>query len=418
MDTLAQPDGVSKTTNCEVCGAGHLVTVLDLGSHPLCDDLIPVGNRRRPLQYPISIGYCRVCRTAHQRYPVPKRILFPATYHYRARHTGDVLKGMDDLVQSCEAHLGDLHGFRVLDIGCNDGSLLSKFAQRGAVTFGIEPTRAALEAQANGHVVYQDFLTPQLAERFLSEHPQPQLITFTNVFAHIEDLSSLIESTKALMSPDTLLVIENHYLGSVLDRCQFDTFYHEHPRTYSVTSFKYIADALHSSVLKCEFPSRYGGNIRVMMQRAGLADAKSDLEQLLRSEGTFEFQFEAMARRIPVWQREKRAELLDLCSRYGRLPAKAFPGRSAILVKLLGLDETMVSAVYEKPGSAKVGHYLPGTGIPIRSDEYFASEATVDRPVLNFAWHISEEIRTYMRNRGFVGPIIDIFHPDELRVIS
>ena len=63
------------------------------------------------------------------------------------------------------------------------------------------------------------------------------IITFTNVFAHIENLGELISNIRKLINKDTILVIENHYLGSIIEKKQFDTFYHEHPRTYSFTSF-------------------------------------------------------------------------------------------------------------------------------------------------------------------------------------
>ena len=66
---------------------------------------------------------------------------------------------------------------------------------------------------------------------------------------------------------------------------------------------------------------------------------------------------------------QKRAEIQELVNEGGPLPAKAFPGRAAILVALLGLSERELECVYEKPGSLKVGHYVPGTRIPIRSDE-------------------------------------------------
>ena len=82
-------------TQCEVCGTRELSPVLDLGQQPLCDDLVPVGSSRQCEVFPIEILYCRQCRTAHQRYQVPKVKLFPKTYHYRARFTADVLSGMD-----------------------------------------------------------------------------------------------------------------------------------------------------------------------------------------------------------------------------------------------------------------------------------------------------------------------------------
>ncbi|MCV3243692.1 class I SAM-dependent methyltransferase [Mesorhizobium sp. ZC-5] len=400
-------------TRCEVCGSSELRDVLDLGNHPLCDDLVPVGDERVPVEYPISIAYCPTCKTAHQNYQVPKRTLFPESYHYRARHTADVLNGMRQLVEACQNQLGDLKGLKVLDVGCNDGSLLSIFAEKGAVTFGIEPTGAAADAKGAAHTVYNDYLTPSLAARFVEEHGQPDIVTFTNVFAHIEDLSSVLASVKTLMSDKTLLVIENHYLGAVLERHQFDTFYHEHPRTYSLTSFKFIADTLGAKIDLCEFPARYGGNIRIMMQ-AGSGSATCDLTQHLAREETFEQELVELARRIPLWKKAKRNELDKMIAEHGPLPGKAFPGRAAILVKLLDLDEKAVSAVYEKPTSMKVGHYLPGTRIPILSDDEFADRSAKDAPLLNLAWHISTEIHGYMRKQGFDGTIVDILTQEEM----
>lgn len=410
---------LNRIRKCELCNGTRLEAVLDLGAHPMCDDLIPVGDGRVSVAYPISILYCPTCRTAHQQYQIPKRILFPETYHYRAHLTADVLNGMRQLVERCDLRLTSLKGLKVLDIGCNDGSLLSIFAERGAHTFGIEPTGAAHDARAAGHDVTQEFLTPAVAEQFVLRHGQPDIVTFTNVFAHIEDLASVLEAVRLLMGRTTLLVIENHYLGAVLEHNQFDTFYHEHPRTYSLTSFKYIAAALGGNIVAAEFPERYGGNIRIMIERSDNgALAADDLRRRFDVEAEFGERLAKIGARIPVWRARKREALNAVVAEHGPIPGKAFPGRAAILVKLLGIDQSMISAVYEKPGSMKIGHYLPGTQIPIRSDDDFPDRPSPQAPLLNLAWHISPEIHGYMRRQGYKGEIIDIFGSDEFIALS
>lgn len=406
---------INKINCCEVCGGTDLRSMLTLGGHPMCDDLVAVGDPRIPISYPISIVFCTVCKTAHQAYQIPKQTLFPDSYHYRARHTADVLNGMRELVERCQAHIGNLSGLSVLDVGCNDGSLLSIFAEKGARTSGIEPTGAAADAAQAGHRVYRDYLTPELAKTVVAELGRPDIITFTNVFAHIEDLPSVVAALRTLAGPKTLLVIENHYLGAVLDRYQFDTFYHEHPRTYSLTSFLRIAESLGASVVAAEFPKRYGGNIRVMMDfGAGQPAARlASVSETVETEANFEGRLADMGRRIPLWRDRKREQLAAAVAQNGPLPGKAFPGRAAILVKLLDLDETMISAIYEKPGSMKVGHYVPGTRIPILSDDDFASRPAKGAPLLNLAWHISAEIHDYMRRQGYEGEITDLFSTEE-----
>ena len=413
MKIVAMNESVNQINYCEVCGNKNLVSVLDLGLHPMCDDLVEVSDSRECKDYPIEILYCKICRTAHQKYQVPKHELFPMSYHYRARFTADVLEGMKGLVNSCESQFGTLDDKLVLDIGCNDGSLLGFFREKGAKTLGIEPTGACEDAVKNGHEAICDYLSVELANKVVTKYGNPDIITFTNVFAHIEDLKGVLDSLKILKKNDTKIVIENHYLGAVLDGNQFDTFYHEHPRTYSYTSFKYMALTLGLHIESVEFPSRYGGNIRVFIGNSLDFKTSVNMEELEIKEDSFFERFNTLEKNIQTWLKVKTDELKAHFEKYGKIRAKAFPGRAAILVKMLNLDSDTISKVYEKPGSLKIGHFLPGTRIPIHSDDELISSDDQTSPILNLAWHISKEIESYLRKNHYNGEIIHVLSKDD-----
>lgn len=387
-----------KITKCEVCENEQLKKVLDLGTHPLCDDLIPMEEESSCEEFPIEILFCEKCLTAHQIYQIPKQTLFTKNYHYRARMTGSVLSGMADFVEGCENRFGSLHGKVVLDIGCNDGSLLDFFKIKGCKTVGIEPTGAALESK---HPTINEYFDKRSAYQVLSLTGKPDLIVFTNVFAHIEDLQSLINNLKILSQDNTKIVIENHYLGAVFNGGQFDTFYHEHPRTYSFRSFEFIAQSLEVNVLDAEFVSRYGGNIRVYL-------GVGDKNQLDIDESHFSSAFIKMSTDMLKWITETRVMIDDHVSKHGLMRAKAFPGRAAILIKLLGLNENHISAVYEIKGSIKVGHYVPGTRIPILPEVELYAKKDLKKPILNLAWHLPSEVRANLLVNGYTGHVIDI----------
>ena len=396
---------------CEVCGNQHLTRAFSLGLHPLCDALQPVSDGPATAElYPINILFCDVCKTAHQEHQVPKETLFPRSYHYRSNLTQDVVKGTANLLSETLSLLQfDDRDVSILDVGCNDGTLLDSARTYFDNTYGIEPTDAALDAQAKLHSVIQAYLTPQISKQFVTQYCYPDVITFTNVFAHIEDFDQLMSSLSILLSSGTsqYLVIENHYLGSILASSQFDTFYHEHPRTYSATSFVHIAKRLGLVIMCINFPSRYGGNIRVTMGKQGCTPIDpAELKTILISEEMFGARLANLEHLLEVWRSNKSSELRKLVSLHGPLRAKAFPGRAALLLQILNADSSIFSQVYEKSSSPKVGNFIPGTDIPIVSDDSFDIYDT--SPIVNLAWHIKSEISEYMRDLGFHGQIINI----------
>lgn len=384
-------------TDCEVCGYQNLTAVVNFGQHPLCDDLVKPSAPHVSEKYAQEVLLCPDCLTAHQRYPVNKEKLFGPQYHYRSRLTNDVLSGMDGLVRHSLALRAPKLGDKVLDIGCNDGSLLGKFREMGLETFGVDPTRAILEHAGAVDHPFMDYFGPDFARGLLRDFGTFEYITLTNVFAHIEGFQNLCEAIELLIGPDTLVVIENHYLGSILEKSQFDTFYHEHPRTYSARSFGFVSAKLASPIVEISFPKRYGGNIRVSLSR----DSSLSASPVVFPEEDWLFQaFLKLEVTYSLWKEHAKVAIENL-AREGAVAGKALPGRAVMLISSLGLDESVMPEVFEKPDSPKVGLLVPGSRIVISSDDGLQTSEYSD--LIIWAWHISEEVAHYVRGLGFKG---------------
>jgi hypothetical protein len=166
------------------------------------------------------------------------------------------------------------------------------------------------------------------------------------------------------------------------------------------------------------FPRRYGGNIRVILGYDLSASSKDGREYIERAERDFGFELAQLNAFIKHWKSSKRQQINELTQYHGSvfapMPAIALPARAPLLVSMLGLDRNQISAVYQIPGSAKIGHYVPGTRIPILSDEEFPWDST--GPALNLAWHIPDEIAARYRSLGFMGEFIQIISEDKNEV--
>lgn len=397
---------------CEICKSKNLPVVLNLGKHPLCDDLIKIGSNKDSKLYKIEVVFCKKCITAYQKYQVPKKKLFPPSYHYRSKFTKDVISGFKNLVKKSKIFGGNLKNRIVLDIGCNDGSLLDIFKEEKSITLGIEPTNSANEAKAKGHKIFKSYIDTKTISNLKKNYPKIDIITFVNVFAHIENLSELIRNLKKLLSKNTVLIIENHYLGSIIKKKQFDTFYHEHPRTYSLKSFIKISKLLKTNIVSYEFPKRYGGNIRVIFSKNKIK--KLNFKKIIKQEKKYFLKLKHMNKDIRVWKNKKLKIINNLVKKYGPLPAKAFPGRAAILIKLLDLNKQHISKIFERDKSIKIGNYAPGTKIPIFSDKKLKN-INKNVPIINLAWHISGEIRNYLKKDSIKNKVIDILNQKDFR---
>jgi len=396
--------------NCQICKQ-KLVKLFSLGKHPLCDDLIKIKKKEKSITYPIDLIYCEDCLIVYQKYQIKHKILFPKKYHYRGRFTKDVVDGQKIFVDSIIKKYGSLKNKKVLDIGCNDGTLLNFFRKKKAITYGIEPTDAAKEANVQ-HRIINNFFNYKNLKLIKKKFTNIDYITFTNVFAHINDLDDTLKCLKQLINKKTKIIIENHYLGSVIDKNQIDTFYHEHPRTYSLKSLATIAKNLNLNVEYYEFPKRYGGNIRVFL---GEGEASRNLKKIFKNEELFYPKLKKIYKKIKHWKQKKKEQFNYLNKKYGALPAKAFPGRAAILIKLLGLNQNHISASFEKPNSKKIGHYIPNTKIPILSDKDLKQKINDKIPIINLAWHISSEVKKYLRAQKIKNEIIDIIDKNDFR---
>ena len=235
-----------------------------------------------------------------------------------------------------------------------------------------------------------------------------KIIVFTNVFAHIENLTDLLHALKILISNETIIIIENHYLGAVIEKNQFDTFYHEHPRTYSLGSFVAISRSMDLNLIDFEFPKRYGGNIRIFLGKRNEIFDNQKYTSIIAQEADTKNSLIKLNNFISDWRINKKNEILKIVKEFGPIPAKAFPGRAAILIKLLNLTHKEISAVYEKPGSLKIGHYVPGTRIIIKSDDQLSDAIKSSKIILNLAWHIKEEVNSYLLKIDNEIKIIDI----------
>ena len=355
---------------CQICGNKNLQEVLDLGFQPLADDLKKINsNQRETVFYPLKVNLCKKCIILQTGYIVGDNKLYTKDYHYTPGITKDVVKNFDELSSSIiQLYNLDKKKDLIVDVGCNDGSLLKQFKEKGfQFTLGVDPTDTIKLAKKKGINTIQSFFDYRTSEKIIKKFGKAKIATTTNVFAHTNGLYEFIKGAKNILKKDGVFIVENHYLLEVIKKNQFDTFYHEHLRTYSLTSLIKLLKYYDLNLIDAFTTSRYGGNIQAhFSKRKKTYNSRiknilsKEKEYLSKMSNYFRFQ-----KRMEV-SKKKLNNYLEKNNKKV-IVGKAYPARASILLHYYNILPSKLKYIAEQPTSQKLNFYAPGTNLKIIS---------------------------------------------------
>jgi len=391
---------------CQVCGSPDLKSLLFLGFLPPVNTMALIGSRpEEQPAYPAEMLLCPRCQLVQLGLIVDPAILFPPHYAYTSGTTRILRENFARLYQEVMQLYPLAKTDLVVDVGSNDGTLLSNF-QKGHRVCGIEPTNACKIAIERGIPTINSFFGRAAVAGALEAHGPASAVTATNVFAHIENIHEVLNCIVALLGPQGLFISESHYLAGLVETLQYDTIYHEHLRYYSLTSLKYLLESEGLEVIHARLIPTHGGSIRVYAARKGSRPVSASVAAILQREAEAlrverlgEFKNRVAASKLGLM-----ALLKQLKDHGARIQGVGAPSRASTLVNHVGLDGNILECVLEIKGSFKIGKYMPGTLIPVLEE----SKLFTDQPeyALLFSWHIADELIPKLKDKGYRGKFI------------
>ena len=397
---------------CQVCGSTKMSPVVDLGLTPLVNTLPAIDSAILvDSVYDLALIQCKTCTLVQLRFAPDMKEVFPESYPYLSGLTAPLVQNFENQAKSVysfmSANIGE-KDLRVLDIGSNDGSLLSRYKERGCLVYGIEPTQAADVANLNGIKTDKAYFNSQSAQKLIGEFGRVSLVTATNVFAHIPNPLQILDDILLVLEEDGIFISENHYLPDLIKHLQIDTIYHEHLRYYTVTSIESLLEAKGLEIIRVEPILSHGGSIRVWSARKGVHkkdDSSHEFKKLENeagiSDGTFIPFFQDS---IQDWRNELRTLITNLNMHGATIGGIGAPSRAVTLISYLGLNHNDLIGIGERTGSKKIGRRIPTTRIPIIDERDLL--AMQPSHLLLLSWHMGEFLMETLRERGFQGHFI------------
>lgn len=391
---------------CRHCNSQNLNPVIDLGSSPpsnaylLQEDLIKLEK-----WFPLKVNVCKECFLVQTEDYANADELFDVDYAYFSSFSKTMLDHskfyVDDMVKRYSLNKDSM----VIEVAANDGYLLQYVKDKNIPCLGIEPTKStAGAARAKGIEIIEEFFSVTLAKKLVERGFSADLTISNNVLAHVPDINDFVEGYGILLKPEGIATFEFPYLVNLFEKNQFDTIYHEHYSYLSLTAVKTIFNTNGLHVFDVELVDTHGGSLRVFAERKDSSREKLQAEivkELLAEEkakGYLSERAYAGFQQVAEKAKNDLVKFLIAAKNEGKtVCAFGAAAKGNTFINFAGIRPDLILVVADS-NPAKQGKFMPGSRIPIVSEEVLASY----KPdyVVILSWNLQEEISSrlsYMR---------------------
>jgi hypothetical protein len=417
------PTSLRTRTTCRICGSTELADVLDLGDQCIAGAFAePGGDQPVQRAIPLELVRCDMsrdqdaCGLVQIRHTVPGSILYHS-YWYRSGINRTMTENLHGIAKAAE-ELAELEpGDLVVDIGCNDGTLLDGYGAEHVRFLGFDPSDVTRYAVEKGYEVVRDFFS---AEALRRHHPdqRAKVITSIAMFYDLEDPTAFVRDVSSSLAEDGIWVMELHYLLAMLEANSFDAIVHEHLEYYSLAVLERLLSESGLQVMRAELNEINGGSIRLFIAHAGrrrpTPEAEAELQGLRLREFEVGLDSSAPYEHFASNCYRVRDELRAICDRVkaaGKtIHAYGASTKGNTILQFAELDHSVIDYAADR-NPDKWGSETIRTGIPIISEE--DSRAMGPDYYLVLPWHFLDEFvereAEYLEQGGrFIVPLPEV----------
>lgn len=406
---------------CRVCGSTSLKPVIDLGAQYLQGSFYKPGKEEPPLRkIACTLSRCdptqdeEACGLLQMEHSVPPEVLYSA-YWYRSGTNATMRNHLKSIAVEAEAMVAR-PGLVVLDIGCNDGTLLRSYSPN-ADKFGIDPSDVASEVKDGITVVQDLFPSPELTH-LLGER-KVDVVTSIAMFYDLESPVEFAKNVRDVLAANGIWILEMSYMPLMLQMNSYDTICHEHLEYYSFSVIEKILARAGLKAVRVSINDINGGSLRVYAARSTCLKYRNDewtagIRKMRQGEFDLELDTDRPYRnfqdRINV-HREKLISMLKSLKREGkRIHVYGASTKGNTILQWCGIDSRLIDVAAER-NPDKFGARTIGTDIPIVSEE--ESRAMKPDYYLVLPWHFQEEFverekATLAAGTGMIFPLPEI----------
>lgn len=358
-----------KNTTCMNCHGTHLERFLDLGDQPNGNHFPFVADFDKEPSFPFAMAVCTDCwQVQIEEFPSVEFMF--SNHPYITGVNVPVVEHFERLVVNTLAKFPLAPNSLVIDIGANDGTLLKNFNAAGMRVLGVDPGKRTGElAKQNGITVCETFWNEDTANAINHLNLKPDMISATAVFYHIADIHSFVRGLAAVMHDETIFLTQCVYIKDVIEKLQFDHFYHEHTMIHALGPLKKLFAQYGLRMIDVDFYDVHGGSFVLYVAKENSRyETSPKVNAAIDKEieaNLFQIEtYHSFSRQVELNRLALKTVLRDLVEQGKKIFALGAPLKGSTLLNYCDIGPDLVTLATEV-NPFKIGRFTPGTHIPI-----------------------------------------------------
>ena len=405
-------------TTCRICNSTQLSTIMSLGDQHIAA-YTPRASDPNPIldKFPLELIRCTEpdCGLVQLRHSTPGNVLYER-YFYRSGINKTMTENLKEIAMQAISKVELQDNDIVLDIGCNDGTLLKNYQGKNLRSVGIDPAKnmAEFSKECGADIIVDYFNSKSFTDHYSNE--KAKIITSISMFYDLEDPNEFVSDIVNILAKDGVWVIELKYLSTMIFQNAFDNIVHEHIEYYHFSVIEYMLKKHGLKAVDVSLNDSNGGSIRVFVKHANqLVDENSEkhLLDLRSSEKKLNLNtaqpYEEFFQKCKELKSKTMSFIKNEVRNGKKIHAYGASTKGNTILQYYELDDNLIDAIADR-NPDKWNRKTIGTNLEIISEE--KSRSLKPDYFLILPWHFLEEFREreqeFFKNGGkFIVPLPD-----------
>lgn len=388
-----------------VTGSNNIEPFINLGNQPNGNIFFYKENINMEKDFTLSMSVCKDSWLVQlDEFPEPEEMY--NNHPYISGYSKPIVEHFDWLSRHLIEKYNLAKHSLILDIGANDGTLINSFKEKGMLTLGIDPGSITGKiARENGALVAKAFWKKNTGTALKELNLIPKLITATAVFYHIPNLHEFVDGLDEAMDSESIFICQCVYLKDVIEKLQFDHFYHEHTCIYSVNALKILFEMHNMKLIDVEYSEIHGGSIIAHAVKStsslNIKESVSEFINLEKKAGLMNIEtYKEFSKKVET-NIEKLVSLLKTLKKQGKsVYGIGAPVKGSTLLNYANIDSELISKVVDV-NPYKIGKVVPGVHIPIVDEKEITEHPDYYLLLVwNFKDYFLEKYKGFLKSGG------------------